>query len=211
MEAATLSKALTVLLLTGALLYLLPLRPWHLKRLYLGRVPSVDGLFVIALALGLAALHAAAPFEQVALRIVEYTSLPETLLEIDLQIQFLEQWPEQVWNDLTIRLGWNEPPPLLSPGAPEPGWVTEAVLPGVVGVVEVMLRGFVYWGSLILMAVCLAIRLAVALIRSIRNRSASQAQAAIEGQLAKLEEKIATLEQRLENPNRSISAKSTQV
>ena len=204
MEAATLSKALTASLLAGALLYLLILRPWHLKRLYLGRVPAVDGLFVIALALGLAALHSSAPFEQVALRIVEYTNLPETLLEIDLQIQFLEQWPEQVWNDLTVRLGWNEPAPLLNPEVPEPGWVTEAVLPGVVSIVEFMLRGFAYWGSLILIAVCVAIRLAVGLIRSIRNRSASQAQAAIEVQFAKLEEKIATLEQRLESPNRSI-------
>ena len=55
MEAVMLIRALTILLLAVAALYLLLLRPWRLQRLYHGRVPSVDGLFVVGLALGLAA------------------------------------------------------------------------------------------------------------------------------------------------------------
>ena len=192
-------KALTALLLAGTGLYLLLLRPWRLERLIRGRVPSVDGLFLLALIMGLASLHSGPPFEQVALRMVEYTDLPETLLEIDLQIQAIEQWPQQVWADLMARLGWDNPEPLLRSETPEPGWVTESVLPSVLAVIETILRGFVYWGSLVLMAVCLAVRLAIGLVRSVRNRSDRTNEKKLEGEVTRLEEKIATLETKLVN------------
>ena len=190
-------KALTILLLAGAGFYLLVLRPWRLQRLVDGRVPSVDGLFLLALIMGLASLHSGPPFEQMTVRMIEYTDLPETLLEIDLQIQAIEQWPQEVWADLMGRVGWDEPEPLLRPEAPEPGWVTETVLPSVLTVIETLLRGFVYWGSLVLMAVCLAVRLAIGLVRSVRNRSGRTNEKQLEVEITRLEEKIATLETKL--------------
>ena len=197
MQAPMLIQALTALLLAVAALYLLMLRPWRLARLYRRRVPSVDGLFVLAFALGLASLHAAAPFENTALRLVQYTDLPETLLAIDLQIQAIERWPQEVWADLMARLGWNEPEPQLAPEPPQPGWVTETVLPSVLTVVETLLRGFVYWGSLVLIAVCLAVRLAIGLVRGIRKRSRGTNEAELEAEVSRLQEKIATLETKL--------------
>ena len=197
MQAPMLIQALTALLLAVAALYLLMLRPWRLERLYRRRVPSVDGLFVLAFALGLASLHAAAPFENTAMRMVQYTDLPETLLAIDLQIQAIEAWPEQAWNELMIRLGLEDPEPLLAPEPPEPGWVTEMVLPSVITVLETMLRGFVYWGSLVMMAVCLAVRLAIGLVRRIRNISTRTPDLALEGEVDRLKEKVATLEAKL--------------
>ncbi|MFL2936182.1 MAG: hypothetical protein ACJZ7Z_05565 [Myxococcota bacterium] len=197
MEAATLIKALTALLLAGAGLYLLILRPWRLERLVRGRVPSVDGLFLLALVMGLASLHSGPPFEQVALRMVEYTELPETLMEVDLQIEAIEQWPQQVWSDLMARVGWDDPELRLQPEPPEPGWVTETVLPSVLAVIETILRGFVYWGSLVLMAVCLAVRLAIGLVRSVRNKSGRANEQNLEAEVSRLEEKIAILETKL--------------
>lgn len=190
-------KVLTGLLLAGAGLYLLVLRPWRLERLLDGRVPSVDGLFLLALVMGLASLHSGPPFEQVSLRLVEYTELPETLMEVDLQIQAIERWPQEVWADLMARLGWDEPEPQLAPEPPQPGWVTETVLPSVLTVVETLLRGFVYWGSLVLIAVCLAVRLAIGLVRGIRKRSRGTNEAELEAEVSRLQEKIATLETKL--------------
>ncbi|MFP6639435.1 MAG: hypothetical protein VCC04_04255 [Myxococcota bacterium] len=198
MEASILGKLLTALLLLGALVYLSFLRPWRPQRLWERRTPAVDLLFVAALAMGLAALHAEAPFPQAARRVVEMTELPETLWEVDLEIQLLRQWPEQRWNELTTRLGWDDPEPLEEGLAAEEAWISNAVLPSVIAVVEVLLRGMVYWGSLMVMVVCQAIRLAVGLTRAIRNHGARGAEVAIDSQIARLEQKIATLETRLE-------------
>ena len=128
---------------------------------------------------------------------VEYTELPETLMEVDLQIEAIEQWPQEVWSDLMARVGWDDPEPRLQPEPPEPGWVTETVLPSVLAVIETILRGFVYWGSLVLMAICLAVRLAIGLVRSVRNKSGRSNEQNLEAEVSRLEEKIATLETKL--------------
>ena len=200
MEATLLGKLLTTILMMGLFFYLLFLRPWRPQRLWQLRVPSVDILFVVALAMGLSAVYAQTPYESAADRVVALTDLPETLLEIDTQILFIQELPERVWADLTDRLSWWEseetaPVPVI----PGPAWVSSAILPAVGALVEVLLRGFVYGASLMLMAVCQATRLAVGVKRFVSNQRARSTHSALEGRVAKLEQTIATLRLRLES------------
>ena len=115
MEAGILSKSLTGLLFASTLVYLVFLRAWRIRRLWERRVSSVDGLFLTALAMGLAAIYAESPFQNLSVLLIEYTGLPETVLQIDMQIEFIKQLPQEVWNDLVMRFGWDEPAPLPAP------------------------------------------------------------------------------------------------
>lgn len=198
MEAGILSKSLTGLLFASTLVYLVFLRAWRIRRLWERRVSSVDGLFLTALAMGLAAIYAESPFQNLSVLLIEYTGLPETVLQIDMQIEFIKQLPQEVWNDLVMRFGWDEPAPLPAPPTEPFGWVSAALLPAVAVAVEVMLRTLVYWSSFLLIAVCFALRLAVGVTRGVRNWSSSRSEDEMDEQLAKLQEKVAILERRLQ-------------
>lgn len=194
MEATLLGKALTASLAALGLVYLLFLRPWRPRRLWARRVPAVDALFVLALAIGLAAVHWPPPFERVAVLLIDQTDLPETLSGIDLRIREIEQLPERIWNDLTVRLGWTTAPESPAPIETAPGPVTTRVLPALTAVVEVLVRAFVYWGSLITLSLCLVVRLAVGLTRSVVAAVPERRpDRMLEGRIAELEELVLTL------------------
>ncbi len=195
MEATLLGKALTALIAAIGLLYLLFLRPWRLRRLWDRRVPAVDALFIVALAIGLAAVRWPPPFERIAVVLIDQTDLPETLADVDLRIREIEQLPERIWNDLTTRLGWTGEAAVPMPVDDEPGLVTTTVLPALTAVVEVLVRAFVYWGSLIALALCLVVRLAVGLTRSVVAAVPKRTppDRMLEGRISELEETILTL------------------
>ena len=73
---------------------------------------------------------------------------------IDARIVEVESLPERMWADLTARLGWSsgEVEPDASAVAPEPGVVESTVLPAVHGIVETLMRGFVWIGALCVLA-----------------------------------------------------------
>ena len=192
MEATLLGKALTAVLAAAAFLYLLLLRPWRPQRMWARRVPAIDLLFLLGLVLGFSAIEGAPPFARVADLLVHQTDLPESLGEIDTRIRQVEQLPEQIWSDLTSRLGWtSEPPPPLPTG---PGVVTEAVLPALTAIVEVLVRAFVYWGSLIVLATCQVMRLAVGIKRAIGARTPVwHTDPMLEVRLSELEETVLAL------------------
>lgn len=200
MEATLLGKALTAVLGVLAVVYVLFLRPWRPRRMWARRVLPIDLLFVAALATGLAAIHWPAPFARVATVLVDQTELPATLALVDVRIREVEELPERIWSDLTARLGWAaEPSP---PSEPEirVGPVTGAVLPALVAVVEVIVRAFVYWGSLIALALCWVMRLAVGMTRAVVAAAPAWRQhGVLEGRVAELEEVVIglrTLERR---------------
>lgn len=195
MEATLLGKVLVGGLAAVAIVYLLMLRPWRPRRMWARRAPAIDLLFLGALAVGLAAVVGAPPFERIALVLVEQTDLPETLGAIDDRIREVETLPEQIWADLTARFGWSDEPPPEVALPDEPGVVSGAVLPSVVAVVEVLIRAFVYWGSLISLAVCLVMRLVVGVKRAVSAAVArpSHADLMLEGRVAELEELVVTL------------------
>lgn len=194
MEANLFGKLLTAVLMMGVFFYLLFLRPWRPRRLWQRRVPSVDILFLIALAMGFSSIYSESPYERAAVRVVALTELPETLWQVDERIHFMQELPERVWDNLTERLGWGSDEPEPTPVVPDPTWISDAVLPAVAGVVEMLLRSFVYGGSLMLMAVCQATRLAVGVKRFVSNQRGQSGQSALEERVAKLEQTIATLE-----------------
>jgi hypothetical protein len=191
MEATLLGKALTGLLLALAATYVLFLRPWRPRRLWERRVPAVDGLFVLALATGLVAIHVDPPFERIATVLVAQTDLPETLAGVDARIREVEELPERIWSDITARLGWTDAPPPAADPEPTVGPVTTAVLPALTAVVEVLVRAFVYWGCLIALAVCLVMRLAVGMTRAVvATAPAWRRHGVLEGRVAELEEVV---------------------
>ncbi len=194
MEATLLGKVLVGGLAAIALLYLLMLRPWRPRRMWERRAPAVDLLFVVALATGVVAVSGAPPFQRIAEVLVEQTDLPETLGTIDDRIRAIETLPERIWEDLTARFGWSDEPPEPAPSDTGPGVVTSAVLPGVVAIVEVLVRAFVYWGSLISLAVCLVMRIVIGVKRAVGAAVARpRADPLLEGRVAELEEIVVTL------------------
>jgi hypothetical protein len=198
MEATLLINILTAGLCAFALLYVLLLRPWRPRRFAERFAPGIDALFLLGLATGTAALYSAPPFERGAAVLVELTDLPATLLDLDGQITRLETMPERIWADLSWRMGWGSEPPAPPDGPPAPGLVTENVRPAVDAVVEVLLRAFTYWGSLIVLAVSLVMR-GIAGRPPKKARQAPErrhADLALEARVASLEESLAALHTR---------------
>lgn len=194
MEATLLGKVLVGGLAAVGLVYVLLLRPWRPRRMWARRAPAIDLLFMVALAIGVAAVVGAPPFARIARVLVDQTDLPATLGTIDDRIREVEALPEQIWSDLTSRLGWSDEPPADLQPPDEPGVVSGAVLPSVVAVVEVLIRAFVYWGSLISMAVCLVMRLVVGVKRALTAAVARpRPDVMLEGRVAELEELVLTL------------------
>jgi len=194
MEATLLGKTLTGVIAGIGLLYLLFLRPWRPRRMWVRRVPAVDLLFVAALAIGLAAVHWPTPFERAAVVLIGQTDLPGTLSGVDVRIREIEQLPERIWSDLTTRLGWAKEPPPPDLTEPVPGPVTGRVLPALTAVVEVLIRAFVYWGSLIALSLCLVVRLAVGLTRTVvATVPERRPDRMLEGRITELEEIVLSL------------------
>lgn len=194
MEATLLGKTLTAVIAGIALVYGVFLRPWRPRRMWARRVPAVDLLFVAALAIGLAAVHWPAPFERAARVLIDLTDLPGTLSGIDQRIRDIEELPDRIWSDLTTRLGWATEPPPPDLAEPAPGPVTGRVLPALTGVVEVLVRAFVYWGSLIVLSLCLVVRLAVGLTRTVVAAVPERRpDRLLEGRITELEEIVLSL------------------
>ncbi|MBW2382893.1 MAG: hypothetical protein JRG92_04620 [Deltaproteobacteria bacterium] len=190
MEANSVIKLLDWGLLCGAGLYLLLLRPWRPRRMWAGLTPSIDLLFVAGLLLGWASLHYAPPFERFSVWLVDQTELPAMIVAVDDRIAEIEALPEQMWDDLTARFGWTSEAPGPLPPLHAPGVLTSTVLPAVHGVTEVLLRTFVYGGSLIVLAVCQVMRLVTDVRRAIRARASPTSRRALEARLAALEETV---------------------
>ena len=175
MEANIVIKLFGCVLGAAGGLYLLLLRPWRPRRMLAGLTPSIDLLFVAGLALGMAALHYPTPFERVAIWLVEQTELPQMLAGVDDRIAAAEALPGQMWREWTAHFdfsGETEPEPVAA--AREPGLMATTLLPAVHGVTQALLRATVYWGSLVLLAVCQVMRLVTDVTRALVARTASQ-------------------------------------
>lgn len=194
MEATLLGKLLLGLLGALGLLYGLMLRPWRPRRMWMRRAPAVDVLFVAALVAGATAVIGTPPFERAAVVLVDQTELPASLAAIDERIREVEELPERIWQDLTERLGWTDDPPPALDLAEGPGVVGGTVLPAVTAVVEVLVRAFVYWSSLIVLCICLVMRLAIGVKRAVSTAiSAPRPDVMLEGRIAELEEIVVVL------------------
>jgi len=143
----------------ASVFYLLMLRPWRLRRMIARRAPGVDLLFVAGVALGSLALLDPLPFDRAAVALIETTTLPGSLAEVDRRIAEIESLPERIWADLTARLGWGtgdaQQPEALAPGD---GPVAATVLPAVHGIVSGLMRAFAWAGSLAVLAIAQLLR-----------------------------------------------------
>jgi hypothetical protein len=202
MEPILLIKLLSGLLLASASLYLLLLKPWRPSRMLDRMVPSIDLLFVVGLALGVAALYEESVFPRLASALVSETGLPESTAAVDQRISDLEQLPQRLWDDLVASLSWGEAdgpalpePPPATPGD-EPGMVEGSFIPAITSIVELLLRSFVYWSALLVLVVCQVMRLVAAALRRLRGRGASAPMPelpALAGRVAAIEAQLSAL------------------
>ncbi len=192
--------ALPLLSLAG--LYLMLLRPWRPRRLWSHRAPSVDLFFVLVVSSGLSALYWPAPFERVAIALVEQTELPATVRDVDARIAAVESLPERLWADIKARLGFgDEAPPAPVPAhaadrtgsdsAQPVGPLEAALLPGVVGLCEGLLRTTVYLVSLLAIIIAQLLRGLAGLRRRLAQRA--RPLGALEARVASLEAQIAAV------------------
>lgn len=192
MDASLLIQALAGVLAWAALIYLLLLRPWRPRRLLRRLAPGVDLLFLAGLALGVLALYQPAPFRRTAELLVAQTELPRTLVSLDQRIQSIEQLPERLWAELAEQLGGPPAEAGQAPAAVESHFIERAVMPGVIGLLEMLLRSFGYAGSLLVLAMSQVLRL-VAGMRRAPEVPARRSTAQFEARIAALEEALGTL------------------
>ncbi len=192
MENPLVIKALAGVLAWAALVYLLLLRPWRPRRLLTNLTPSVDLLFLSGLLVGVMALYQPAPFRQAAEALVAQTALPANLAALDERIDSIEQLPERLWAELAEQLGRPPAESERAPIADERGRLERTLMPGIVGLLEILLRGLGYAGSLLALAVGQVLRLVAGLRRAPADRPVRRS-AALEARVAALEETLRTL------------------
>ncbi len=134
----------------AAFFYVLMLRPWRPRRMLARRAPGIDLLFVLTVAMASTAVLEPAPFDRAAIALIEATSLPASLAEIDRRIDEVENLPETMWQDLTARLGWGSAAQTEAAEAFDPatGVASSSVLPAVHGILSMLMRSFTWVGCL---------------------------------------------------------------
>ncbi len=209
MEAIAISKLLWGSLIFAAGLYLLALRPWRPARMWSNRVPSVDVLCACGVALGATALLATPLFERGAWLLVDQTELPLTLAVLDGRLESIALLPDRIWSDLTSRMGWAPPPTPQAVETPRLGLITEAVLPGVIEVLSLLMRSFAYACGLLTVSLCGVLRLAVGTKRAVAGFTLRPStDALLAGRISDLEETVLNLERirsvQIEEPARPV-------